>query len=188
MTRRRGNAEELSEFLRGSRNLRWFRPAPVPQGVLDDVLEVARWTGSAMNAQPWEFLVVRNLRTLRQLAMVEGHAEHLMGASVGIVLVMAGKNEEQETFDEGRLAERIMLACSAHGVAASVGWFAQGGREAAKEILGVPEGRLVRSALSLGYPDPDPPRGRSVLPRGRKPLSELVHEERYGCLQSKQTG
>ncbi len=182
MTRDHGDTEELSEFLRSLRNVRWFRPERVPQGVLNSVLEVARWTGSAMNVQPWEFLVVRNRGTLRRLAAVEGHAEHLLGASVGIVIIMAGKIEEQETFDEGRLAERIMLACSAHGVAASVGWFAQGGQEAAKEILGIPERRLVRSVLSLGYPDPDPPRGRSVLPRGRKPLSELVHEELYRCL------
>ena len=28
-----------------------------------------------------------------------------------------------ETFDEGRLAERIMLGAWAHGVGSSVGWF-----------------------------------------------------------------
>jgi hypothetical protein len=101
---------------------------------------------------------------------------------VGIVLVMAGNPAkfEQETFDEGRMSERISLAAVSHGLGAAVGWFAGEGRVAAKVILGIPGERLVRTALSLGRPAQYPPRGRSALPRGRKPLADLVHEEHYG--------
>ena len=63
---------------------------------------------------------------------------------------------------------------------AAVGWFAGEGRDEAKRILGVPSGRLVRTALSLGYPDRDPPRGRSALTHGRKPMTEMLHEDLYG--------
>jgi hypothetical protein len=38
----------------------------------------------------------------------------------------------------------------------------------------------VRTVLSLGYPTSPPEGGHPALPKGRKPLSELVHEERYG--------
>jgi hypothetical protein len=38
----------------------------------------------------------------------------------------------------------------------------------------------VRTVLSLGYPTSPPEGGRLALPKGRKPLTELVHEERYG--------
>ena len=38
----------------------------------------------------------------------------------------------------------------------------------------------MRTVLSLGYPSSPPEGGRLALPKGRKPLSELVHEERYG--------
>jgi hypothetical protein len=34
--------------------------------------------------------------------------------------------------------------------------------------------------LSLGYPTSPPEGGHLALPKGRKPLSELMHEERYG--------
>jgi nitroreductase len=106
----------------------------------------------------------------------------LANATVGIVLVMAGEPEffEQETFDEGRLSERISLTAASYGVASSVGWFKGQGREKAKEILGIPQSRLVRKVLSLGYPSSPPEGGHLALPKGRKPLSELVHEERYG--------
>lgn len=173
-----GNARALISFLKRLRAVRSFGDEPVPEGVLNDVLEVARWSGSASNRQPWEFVVVRDRETLRLLAGVEGYAGHLAGAALGIVPVMAGEREEQEIYDEGRLSERIMLAAAAHGVGSSIGWFVGSGVEAAKEILGVPSGRRVRTAISLGYPDEATRRRRSGP--ARKPLSELVHEERYG--------
>jgi len=143
-------AEERLRFLRSLRAVRSFTADPVPDEVLGDVLEVARWSGSSMNRQPWEMVVVRERETLRALASAGGYADHLAGAAVGIVIVMAGERAESEAYDEGRLSERIMLAAHAHGVGSSVGWFAGGGREEARRIIGVPEGRTVRTAISLG--------------------------------------
>jgi nitroreductase len=172
-------AEDRIAFLRSLRAVRSFRPDPVPEEVVDDILEVARWSGSASNRQPWELVVIRNRETLRALASLEGYAHHLRDASLGIVLVMAGVRAEQETYDDGRLSERIMLAASAHGVGSSIGWIVGGGRDAAKELLGIPESRTVRTAISLGYPAEGA--RRATRPgQARKPLSEIVHEERYG--------
>ena len=173
----------LVGFLKSLRTVRFFEQhKSVPEHVLQDVLEVARWSGSARNRQPWEFVVVRDRETLESLAACEGRAAHLANAAVGIVLVMAGEPEffEQETFDEGRLSERISLTSASYGVASAVGWFKEQGREEAKEILGISQPKLLRTVLSLGYQVSPPEGGRPALPRGRKPLSELVHEERYG--------
>ena len=166
-------------FLRTLRSVRSFRSDPVPQAVLDDVLEVARWSGSATNKQPWEILIIRERETLRSLASVGGYAGHLAGAPLGIVLVMAGERAEQETYDEGRLAERIMLAAHAHGVGSSIGWIVGSGRDAARELLGIPQGKVVRTAISLGYPDEEARRSRAGRWQARKPLGEIVHTERY---------
>ena len=174
-----GNAEDRIAFLRSLRAVRRFRPDPVPQRVVDDILEVARWSGSAANRQPWELVVIRDPKTLETLASIEGYARHLRNAPLGIVLVMAGERPTQETYDEGRLAERIMLGALAHGVGSSVGWIVGGGRAAAKELLGIPESRTVRTAISLGYPD-EGARRTTGPGQARKPLSEIVHEERYG--------
>ncbi len=173
-------AKDRIAFLRSLRAVRRFRPDPVPQDVVDDLLEVARWSGSASNRQPWELVVIRDRNTLRALAEVRGYADHLAGAPLGIVLVMAGERPEQETYDEGRLSERIMLAALAHGVGSSIGWIVGDGRAAAKEILGVPPERVVRTAISLGYPDEEARRHRTRAAQARKPLAEIVREERYG--------
>ena len=170
---------DLISFLRTLRAVRSFRPDPIPQDVLDDILGVARWSGSASNKQPWEILVIRERDTLRSLASVDGYAGHLAGAPLGIVLVMAGDRAEQETYDEGRLSERIMLAAHAHGVGSSIGWIVGSGRDAAKELLGVPQEKVVRTAISLGYPDEGARRYRRGRGQARKPLAEIVREESY---------
>ena len=114
----------LVGFLKSLRTVRFFEQhKPVPENVLQDVLEVVRWSGSARNRQPWEFVVVRDRKTLKSLAACEGRAAHLANAALGIVLVMAGEPEffEQETFDEGRLSERISLTAASYGVASAAG-------------------------------------------------------------------
>ena len=165
--------QTLTAFLRSLRAVRDFQRKPVPDEVVQDILEVARWSGSASNRQFGEIIVVRKAETLRALAGLGGYVGHLRGAALGMVLVMPGEWPEGETFDEGRLAERIMLGAWAHGVGSSVGWFSAEGRKEAKRILGVPPKPVVRTAISLGYPAGAPRRG------SRKPVSELVHEERY---------
>jgi nitroreductase len=171
--------EEI-ELLRSLRSIRAFTPEPVPDEVIEDILQVARWSGSASNVQPWELVVVRDRETLVELAGLEGYAGHLAGAAVGIVLVMAGNQEEQETWDEGKLAERIMLAAWAHGVGACVGWLRGSGTSRAKDLLGIPDERMLRTAISLGYQDEEARRVRARGASARKPLSVIVHSERYG--------
>lgn len=172
-------AQKFTTLLRGLRAVRQFRPDSVPQEIIDAILQVARWSGSASNRQPWEFVVIRSRETLQSLARLEGYAGHLAHAPLGIVLVMAGEQIEQETYDEGRLSERIMLAAAAYGVGSSIGWLKGSGVADAKKILGIPEKRLVRTTISLGYPDEEALRARPKRAQARKPLTNLIHEERY---------
>ena len=178
-----GATRDRIAFLRRLRAVRQFRPDPVPEAALADLLEVARWSGSANNRQPWEFIVLRDRETLRSLATIEGAtARHLAGAPLGLVLVMSGEPDRvtHETYDEGRLSERIMLAAAAHGLGSCIGWFTGQASDAAKRLLGVPPERLVRTAISIGYPDVQARRRRPKPAQARKPLADLVHLERYG--------
>lgn len=175
-------AADRIAFFRRLRSIRDFRSDPIPQPVVEDLLEVARWSGSASNRQPWELIVIRDREMLRALVAVEGFAKHLAGAPLGIVLVMDGEPDRygHESYDEGRLSERIMLAAAAHGVGSCIGWFKGVGVRDAKALLGIPEQRLVRTVLSIGYPDAAAHRARPKREQPRKPLAEIVHRERYG--------
>src|ERR1700693_685596 len=164
---------QLTGFLRSLRAVRQFQRKPVTDDVIQDILEVARWSGSASNRQFGEIIVVRDRETLHALAGLGGYVGHLHGAAVARRRVVRGDWPGGETFDEGRLAERIMLGAWARGVASSIGWFSPEGRTETKRLLGVPAKPVVRTAIALGYPASPPRRGT------RKPINELVHEERY---------
>jgi len=174
-------AQKRIAFLRGLRATRNFRPDPVPDEVVNDILNVARWSGSASNVQPWEFLVIRDREMLKKLAEISPNVRHAANAPLGIVLVMTGDPDKvgHETYDEGRLSERIMLAADAHGLGSCIGWFRPETMEAAKQALGIPENRLVRTEISIGYPDEAAQRARQKPAQARKPLTDIVHAERY---------
>jgi nitroreductase len=176
-------AEALTTFLRSLRSVRRFSPEPLGDDVLQDILEVARWTGSSKNSQPWQLIVVREPDTLAQLAKCGPYAGHLAGARAAIVLVMADGNRR---LDEGRLAQSIMLAAWARGVGSCIGSiYPEANKERARALLGVPPARWLNTAISLGYPaDADALRlsanraGLSEVPLGRIPLDQLVSWER----------
>lgn len=175
------STQEQIAFLRGLRQIRQLRPDPVPEAALLDILEVARWSGSARNIQPWDLLVVRDRGKLQALGSIEGgHAQHLMNAGLGIALVMSGDPTlppEFDTYDEGRLSERIMLAAAAHGLGSAIGWFRDASAEAAKRLLGIPSKRLLRTVVSIGYVDETARAQRQRPAQPRKALAEIVHHE-----------
>ena len=60
--------QTLTDFLRSLRAVREFQRKPVPDAIVQDILEVARWSGSASNRQFGEVVVVRKPETLQALA------------------------------------------------------------------------------------------------------------------------
>jgi nitroreductase len=167
--------------LRGLRAVRQLRPDPLPENVLHNILEVARWSGSAGNRQPWEFVVVRDRDMLRRLSTIDGaNAGHLATAGAGIAIVIHPEvlSTDLDAYDEGRLAERILLAATAQGLGAAVGQFTGPGdtwaaSAEAKRLLGIPKQFVLRETISIGYPAEH--LERTPNPPGRKPLQQLVH-------------
>jgi nitroreductase len=171
-------AQARISMLRGVRQVRQFTPEPVPQEAIDGILEVGRWSGSGRNAQPWDLVLVRDREKLKEIADGEGQGSHFGSATFGIIIVMEGEKSDIKSFDEGRLTERLMLAAAAYGVGAGIWWFRDGGA-AAKRVLGIPEDRRVRTAISYGYADKEATASRPKRQDARKPLSELVHTDRW---------
>ena len=178
-------ANEPTRLMRSLRVVRRFSDGAIPDDVLDDMLEVARWTGTSKNTQPWHLVVVRERQALGALSKLGQFAGHIAGANVAIALAMDSRSN---AFDCGRLAERLMLAAWSHGVGSCIGSIWPDGNElAAKKLLGVPKDRWLHQVISFGYQkDPSATRVRAsadvaMLPSlGRKPRSELVSWERFG--------
>ncbi|HKS91161.1 MAG TPA: nitroreductase family protein [Tepidiformaceae bacterium] len=168
------------ELLRGLRAIRDYRPDTVPAEILDDILEVGRWSGSASNRQPTEVIVVTDHETRQKLA--QNGAGPAANAPVAIVILTSGDADrhELEVFDEGRLVERLLLAARAHGLGGNVATLKGDGPEAMRGVLGVPTGRRLWMVVTIGYIDAAARNARPPRPnQGRKPGEAFVHRERY---------
>jgi nitroreductase len=163
--------------LRGLRQSRRFLDKPVPAEDLATILEIARWTGSAKNTQPWEFIVVDDHAMNVKLSETAPFTGFLANVPLSIVIVLNGESRSVP-YDEGRVSERIMLAAQALGLGSGTGWFGTPESQAAvRDLLGIPNDKVAWSAVGLGYTDTSQP--QSTL-SGRKPLAELVSYGHYG--------
>lgn len=166
------------EAMRKVRQARTFTGEPVSDEQLAELLEVARWTGSSRNTQPWHFIVIRDRELLDRLSQVRGEAiRWASSAPLAIALVISAEGEISGAFDEGRVTERLMIAADLLGLGAGTAWFGDAGQQAtAKALLGIPHELTARSMVVIGHPD------RTVAKRsatgGRKTLAELVSYER----------
>ncbi len=166
--------------MRRLRAVREYASEPVDDESLDEILAVARWTGSAENRQPWRFVVLRDPESLRRIGALMPNAPQVGRAPLAIAVVMPGDRAVLDAFDEGRATERILLAAAALGLGAAVGWVPQEARAEAAALLGVPDGRLLRSVIAIGHPGPGTAAPRSRPGTARLPIEELVHRERWG--------
>jgi nitroreductase len=59
------SVDAFLEVLQRRRSIRsgFIKDVPVPDELIDKILEAARWAPSAGNSQPWEFLVIRDSET-----------------------------------------------------------------------------------------------------------------------------
>jgi nitroreductase len=171
----------MIEVVRTVRQIRQYSPEAVPDNVVKQLLQVARWTGSSRNSQPWHFIVVDDKEQLRHISELRAPINWLASAPLGIAIVLDGKGNVSEAYDEGRVTERILIAAHALGYGGGVAWYGDEAQEAqAKRILGIPAERTARSIVMIGRPtsrkDPRP----TARPGGRKPPSEVVSYGRWG--------
>ena len=157
------------------RAIRSFRAEPLSDVDLGAILEAARWTGSSKNRQNWSFVVVRDPSQRERLADCGDFTDPIRNAPATLALVQEPIGYE---FDTGRLAQNVMLAADAIGVASCPITLHR--EEDAHRVLGLPSGARCRYAIALGYPSEEAAPARFG---GRKPLDEIAFEDRYGQAQ-----
>jgi nitroreductase len=157
--------------IRGLRAIRDYKSESISDEDMTAILEAARWTGSSKNLQNWAFVVVEDPEQQDRLAATGDFTNPIRSAPVTIAIVQEPEGYE---FDSGRVAQNIMLAADAIGVASCPITLHRDTESA--EVLGLGDGQRCRYAVTLGYPAPAAAAARFG---GRKPLSELVHRERY---------
>ena len=54
---------DIIDVLTSRKSIRRYKPDPIPDEMIDKILEAARWAPTGENYQPWRFIVIRNPKT-----------------------------------------------------------------------------------------------------------------------------
>jgi nitroreductase len=58
---------DILEVIRTRKSIRRYKPDPIPDEMIDRILEAARWAATGENYQPWRFIVIRNPQTKNRI-------------------------------------------------------------------------------------------------------------------------
>lgn len=160
-------------------SIRAYKPDPVPEDVLNRVLEAGRLAPSAKNLQPWKFIVIKD-QAIRDRLVPACRDQKFMGQAPIAICACAVEAEawggmggywSADVVDVTIALEHMILAAAAEGLGTC--WIGAFIEEQVKEVLAIPEGVKPIALTPLGYPV------REAKPRGRKPLSEIVCYDRF---------
>lgn len=169
---------DVSEAIRLKRAVRKFQDKPLPDDVINIILNAGRRSQSSKNNQAWRFIAIRDKEILKALSQCGQWASHIAGAALCIAILTPDPMEKfQIMFDAGQAAAFMQLAAWELGVGscpASLYDF-----ERTRQILAFPPEWHLRIALSFGYALDVEKMSAPLKKGGRVSLDEVVHWEKW---------
>ena len=165
----------MLDLIKARRSIRKYSAEPVTDEQVRAMLEAAMAAPSANNAQPWEFVVVRDAELRRRLAAT--HSWSYMAADAPVVFVVLGDPRQSDHWveDTSAATQNLLLAATALGLGGVwVGIYPRREREEhVRKALGIPDDRRVLCLVPVGHPaERKPPRMQYDAAK--------VHYDRYG--------
>jgi nitroreductase len=156
------------------RDWRRYADRPIASDVVDRILDAGRLAGSAVNRQPWTFVVVESPELRDRLAETVYASDNVRGAALVVAIVTSGGGN---ALDVGRAMQNMFLVAWNEGVVSCPNGMPEPDRAAA--ALGLEGDDKPVIVLSFGYPArPRDPEAESAeewsREANRKPLSEVV--------------
>ncbi len=165
-----------------TRQIREFTSQPPTDAELEAITEAARWSGSSNNGQPWRFVVVCDVPTIRAIHEIGLPQTRPMGtamAAIAIVLPDDPARRISHAYDDGRASERILIAASMLGLGAGITWIRDDVQDAARGILHLPPDRMVRTIVAIGHATAAASRLKTAPGTARRPRPEAILAERW---------
>lgn len=140
-------------------SVREYTDKQVPDSVVETLLKAAMAAPTAMNKQPWHFVVITDKAVREAIAQAD---QYIRAKEAPLVIVACGdlaKEEEGEgrdfwIQDVSAATENILLAAHAQGLGAV--WCGihpiKAREKAIADILGLPKDIIPLSAVCIGYP------------------------------------
>ena len=172
---------QTMDCIKERRSVRKYRPDPIPDDVLNSILEAGTHAPSSGNVQDWEFIVVKNPETKTKIANAAWEQDFVKGAPVVIVVcsdihrVSAAYGERGQTLysvqNTSAAIQNILLAAWEKEIGSC--WIGAFNESAIRNILVLPTNIRPLAIITLGYPAEV-----SNKPK-RRDLKEVAHMERW---------
>lgn len=185
---------DLFEAIHSQRAIRAFRPDPVPDELVSQVLEAAIRAPSGGNLQPWAFLVVRDPAQRGEIAAIYRRASERYSGGAPVTGGLAASLSDvpvlilaciRHSASRGSLVhgahiypavQNLMLAARGLGLGTVITTLHRMFEREVKALLGVPDDVDTAALIPLGYPA----EGTRFGPTTRNPLEDVAHLDRWG--------
>ena len=164
---------ETFESIRTVLAVREFQQKELPNDVIQKIINAAHLTGSSMNAQPWQFIVVKESRKLEKLGSLVKSGPYIASSALSVVVAVE-KSSQYGISDGSRAIQSMILAAWAEGVGSN--WAGWSGMSHVAKFVGIPDQYDVIAVIPFGYPV----RKIGFGNKSRKKISEVVHKEEFG--------
>lgn len=141
-------------------SVRSYLDKPVEDSKIDSLLHAAMAAPTAMNTQPWHFVVIKDRATLDKIAEVTPNARMAAEAPLAIVVCGNMTNEHADvvrmfwTQDLSAATENLLLQAHAMGLGAVwTGTYPDQQRcDAVSSLLSLPDNLIPLCTVVIGYP------------------------------------
>lgn len=170
---------KFSQLITHRYSVRDFDSKPVEKQKLEKVLEAARLAPSAVNLQPWHFLVVQSPENLEK--MFAFYQRNWIRKAPAIILSCADHSQSWKRGSDGKDFADVDVAIAVDHMtlqAAELGlgttWVCNFNAQKCAETLRLPLHIEPLVMLPLGYPA-----GDKIPEKKRKPAEEIIHWEKF---------
>ena len=164
------------------RSIRRFLPRAIERELLVKIVQAATLAPSAGNGQPWEFIIVDDAMTVKQVnknvGWLGGAPEETQQPVAHVVVLLRNPDKRWAVYaDGGAAVATLCLAATEKGIGSC--WIGSVNREDLVRTLEIPADLEIFSIVVLGYPAEEPLVTEVAdKPSAKRDLDGVLHVEK----------
>jgi nitroreductase len=161
------------EQLLSRRSIRKYKKIPVPEEIINNILEAGRLAPTAVNSQPWHFIILKEQES-KEACSFGNYNRWAADADFIIVGVYKPSEvmiEHLTIMDVTIALQNMAIAGLLQGVGSC--WIGAWDDTKLRRVLALPVDSKIVGIIPFGYPD-----GTPAKP-SKKPLKQILHFDKW---------
>jgi len=152
--------DNFLELLLNRRSIRKYQDRQIEKEKIDIIIKSALLSPSSRSRRPWEFIIVSDKETLRELSLCREHSSDFISDAPTGIVVLANPQLCDVWIEDASIAS-ILIQISAQSLGLGSCWIQIRNRmhdenttagDYIKKLLNVPQHYEVESIIAIGYP------------------------------------